>query len=116
AEQRHQAVEADGRLGRLDRGVDRVRDLRPVGGQQVDVVRGPLYPWVGDADLAALETTQLRVAHREVGEDVVDDNMRDADRVGPVVAEGQIDPAGMNLGALDRELLDRRRVPVAETR
>ena len=52
------------------------------------------------------------VVERRVG--VVDRDLGDFDRVGPVVAQGQLDLARPQHRALDRDLLDRRPGALAE--
>ena len=51
---------------------------------------------------------------REGREGVVDRDLGDFDRVGAVVAQGQLDLAGPQHRAFDRDLLDRRPVAIAE--
>ena len=50
----------------------------------------------------------------EGGERVVDDDLRDRDGVGPVVADRQLDRARLELRVLDGELLDRRAAALAD--
>ena len=109
AEQGHQPEEARIGLRGLDGDVDLVLDRRARRGQDRDQVRGALLPGVVEDELLLAEAPDLagRV-RREVHVGVGDGDLGDPDRVGAGIADGQLDLAGAQHGALDRQLLDRR--------
>jgi hypothetical protein len=113
AEQDHQPEEGGVGLGRLGGGVDRVLDDAAGSGQEEDLVGLALDPVVGHRHLGRAEPADLGRVRVEVDVGVVDRDLGDVDRVGPVVADRQGDLAGPQLGAVDDQLLDRH--PVALT-
>ena len=116
ADQRHQAVEVEVGVRRLDRRLDRVVDRRPRGGEQHDFVVLSLDPRVVHVDLRPAETPDLVVRLGERREAVVHDHLAHLHGVGSVVADVQLDLARLQHGALDRELLLRRADPVKPRR
>ena len=109
ADQRHQAVEAEVGVGRLDGRLDLVADRGAGGGEQHHLVALALDPGVDDLHLGAAEPADLLLGLGEDGEAVVDDRLLDLHRVGAVVAQVQLDLARAQHGALDRQLLLRAR-------
>ena len=81
AEQRHQAEEADVGRRRLDGGGDLVRDRRAGARQQRDLVRLALDPRLLDLHGGRVEVSDRLIGAGEGGERVVDDDLRDRDRV-----------------------------------
>ena len=85
------------------------------GGEQGDLVGLALDPRVGDAEGGRPEPADaLAVARGERDEGVVDDDLGDVHRVRAVVSHGELDLAGAQDGALDRQLLDGRPGAIAE--
>ena len=117
AEQRHQAKEAGVGLGSFRRHRDLGVDRAARRGQHEDLVGLALDPGIGDLQRGRAETADLLArACREGRESVVDRDLGDFDRVGAVVAQGQLDLTGVQHGAFDCDLLYRRPVAVTEPR
>src|SRR6185503_1805860 len=76
-------------------------------GQELELVRLALDPRIRDRHLRAVEPPELVVVLRERSEPVVDDRLHDPDGVRAVVLERQLDLAGMQLRALNCDVLDR---------
>ena len=80
-----------------------------------DLVGLALDPRMLDPQGLGAQAADRRVAALERGEGVVDHDLRDRHRVGAVVAQVELDHAGREHGALDRQLLRGWPAPLAET-
>ena len=109
AEQGHQPEEAAVGLGRLDRDGDLVVDRRPGRGEHRDRVGLALLPRVVERQRLRAEAADRARRAREVDVGVVDEDLGDLrpDRARCCARVSSIRP-GSSIGALDRELLDRR--------
>ena len=115
-QQRHQAVEARVGLRRLaPRPGSSASIVAAGGGEDEDLVGLAFDPGVGDLQRGRAEPADLVAAVGGEGRvGVVDGDLGDPDRVGPVVAQGQLDLARVQRRALDRDFLQRRPGALAE--
>jgi hypothetical protein len=97
------------RTRRLDGDSDLVLERRPRRRHQLDEVRLPLDPRIRDRNGGASEMPQrLAVLRGERPIRVVYRDLRDGDRVGAVVEDGEIDASRRQCRPLDDQTLDRR--------